>query len=666
MSFQPIKSIQPNIFSGDIKKIEKEVEQIISYCKMLLKEIKASKSINYTKHIITEHMYIIYYCFKCIGIVKLTSNLNIEKYDKQIESYLENFFSDPETYELFYKLAKIAKEEKNKDELYFYENMLDKCSKSKNGNDIEKKIKQLQEKIHKELNNGEITNIPQNLAHIFKNKNSILLNRKLFYSLLKKIDDPILRKKIEELYFSKSGKCLEMLEELILLRTEYANKNNCNTYFEFIKRKDKTNSGDIIMNLMKDLTKKIIDRSNKETKRIWRKLKSDGYNKKVEYHDFIYYYEEMCSKCNFSLEESFQLLLNIIYKYFKIEFKEYKCSENLWNTQIKSYKIYDNNKEFLGNIHFDILYDKNKQISSTICVHMSHCYHNVNNNTKYDTNIAILGNIMNNEIKHSDFISLSKELGNAIQFLLYKTSTGNMFYRDNFYLLTSKIMEHIAWDKNTILKLCKKDKQLAEHLLFTRFIDLGNSINLRCINAYFDYILHNSKELVVDLKNYKKKYGKFDGNIFKNLYQGIYRNTFASQKDIFETNIDLMHPVVILNEINGLESSVYENIIVEILSFNVFYLIKEKEGKKYIKILSSAGSTDFKELLNKFINKIGDNYTLYLQEIIGYDEIDTELNMKIKNDNSTNSSTNDTANHFTDEKTPDQEEVFFVDRKLEL
>jgi Zn-dependent oligopeptidase len=666
MSFQPIKSIQPNIFSGDIKKIENEVNQIISYCKMLRKEIKSSNSIKYTKHMIIEHMYIIYYCFKCIGIVKLTSKLNIEKYDREVESYLENFFSESETHALFNQLLKNAKDEKNKDEIYFYENMIDKCSKSKNGSEIEKKIKIIQENIHKELNSGEIIKIPENLKHIFKNKNSILLNRKLFYSLLKKIENPFLRKKIEELYFSKSEKCLEMLEELVLLRSEYANVNDKKTYFEFVKRRDKSISGEIVMNLMKDLIKKVISRSNKETLRIWRKLKNDGHEKKVEYHDFIFYYEEMCSKCNFSLEESFKILLDMVNKYFNIEFKEYKCEEILWNNDIKSYKAYSSHNEFLGNIHFDLNHNSNKKISSPICVHMSHNYNDTNNNHDYSTNIAIIGNFANNEIKHSDFISLSKEMGNAIQFLSYKTTTGNMFYRDNFYLLTSKIMEHLSWEKSVLSKLCKKDKQLVEHLLFTRFIDLGNSINLRCINAYFDYILHNNKELVDDLKNYKKKHGKFNGEIFKNLYQGIYRNTFASQKDIFETDINLMHPIVIFNEINGLESSVYENIIVEILSFSVFYLIKENEGKKYIKILSKAGSSDFKESLNKFINKLGDNYILYLQELIGYNEIDTELNMKIKNDNSAHSSTNDTANYFTDEKSEDKEEVFIVDRKLEI
>lgn len=668
MSFQPIKSICQNIFSGNIKKIENEVNQIISYCKMLRKEIKSSKTINYTKHMITEHMYIIYYCFKCIGIVKLTSDLNIDKFDQEIESYLNNFFSENETYLLFNQLLKSAKEEKNKDEQYFYENMINKCYKNKDCIEIEKKIKNLQNKIQTELKRGEIIKIPSFLKKYFGDRETILMDRKMYYLLLKKINDPEIRKNIEKLYFMKSYDCLENLENLILLRTEYANKNKCETYFEYVKKKEKFNSenSEEILGLMDNLIKNFKNRSIKETQRILRKLKNDNYDKKVEFHDFIYFYEEMCSKCTFSLEDSLKILLKAINKYFHIEFIKFKYGDKLWNEKINSYQIYNCEKELLGYIHFDMNFDENKKISSPLCIHMCHNYHDINSGVKYNTNVALLANYHNNEITHADFITLAKELGNALQFLCYKTTTGNMIYRDNFYLLTSKIMEYIAWEENILLKLCNRDKKLSEHLLFTRFIDFGNSINLRCVNAYFDYILHNSSSLIKDLKQYIKNNGKLDGQVFKNLYQGIYKNIFSPQKDIFEININIMHPVVILNEINGTEASVYENIIIEILSFSVFNLIKGNEGKKYIKILSKAGSTEFKESLNKFINKLGDNYTLYLHELIDYDEIDTELNMKIKNDNSINSSTNDSANYFFDDKTEDQENEFYIDRKLEL
>ena len=88
--------------------------------------------------------------------------------------------------------------------------------------------------------------------------------------------------------------------------------------------------------------------------------------------------------------------------------------------------------------------------------------------------------------------------------------------------------------------------------------------------------------------------------------------------------------------------------------------------------MSKAGSDKFKELVKKFISKIEDNYNLYLQELIGYNEIDTELNMKIKNENSTHNSTDNDINYFDDGDSDNysdnnnKENMIFIDRKLEL
>jgi hypothetical protein len=671
MAFNPIKSVDSNIFSNDQKKIMSEIKQTISYCRMLLTEIRKSNSDNeYKKKLIMEHMYIIYYCFKCIGIVKLTSNLDVNLADKEIEDYLDDFYSNIENLKLFENLKKKAKENKNKDEIYFYDNMIDKFINNK-GLEIKKEIKKIQNEIYKNLENEENVKIPDKIqkylqkvcdisGSINKDKKTIAMNRKLYYFFQKKIKDPNIRKEIENLYFSKSDKCLGLLEKLILLRSDYANKNGYKTYFDFVKRKESFNSEEI-KNLMDDLIIKIDNRSKKETKRISRKLLEDKYKKKVEIHDFIYYHEEMCSDCFFSLNETIEILFDLVKKYFHIEFKKYNYQRQLWNNKIQTYQAFNSHNELLGYVYFDMSYNENKKVSSPMCIHMCHYYTDLNND-KYDTKVVIIGNYNDNEkcVTHADIVSLFKELGNAIQFLFYKTTTGNMNYRDDFYLLTSKIMEYIAWEKNTLMKLCHNDKELVDHLLFTRFIDFGNSIKLRCINAYFDHIIHNKPDLIKELK----KSGRCSGEILKYIYQETYKNIFSSQKDFFNININLMHPVVILQEINGSETSIYENIIVEILSYSIFNLIKTKEGKKYTKILSKAGSGDFKELLNKFISTLGDNYSLYLQELIGYDEIDTELNMKIKNENSTHNST-DTGNFF-DDKTGDQENIIMIDRKLEL
>lgn len=664
MNFDPIKSIHDNVFSNDEKKMINGVKNTISYCKMLLSEINKSHSSQYTKKIIMEHMYNIYYCFKCIGIMRIISNLRIiEMLDNEIENYLDDFFSRPEIAKLLDDLKKKSKLDKNYDEIYFFDNMLQKCLKNQQNPGISKNIKKTIKNINDIFTKEEHINVPSKLKKYIGNRDKSLLNRENYYYLQRKIKDPVIRKEIEKLYFSKSDKCLGSLEELVMLRTEYANKLGHKTYFDYMNNNNQNDSSEIL-NLINDLIVKIDSRSKKESKRIQKKLINDGYKKKVETHDFIYYYEEMCSKCFFSLNETINLLFEIIRKYFYLTFTEISSSETLWGNNILTYKVMDRHDTLIGYFYMDLNHSKNKKLKSPICVHLCHSYNDINGK-RQETKVALIGNYKknNNEkcIPHTDIISLFKEMGNAVQFFCYKTDTGNMFYRDDFYLLTSKIMEYFAWEKNILIDLCQNNMELVEHVLFTRFIDFGNSIKLRCVNAYFDHIIHNSPDLIKDLK----KYGRCCGDIFRNIYQQIYKNILGPQQDIFDIDIQTMHPIVILQEINGSETSVYENILVEILSYSVYSLIKNKEGKKYIKILSKVNTNSFKDLLNQFTSKIGDNYSLYLHELIGYDEIDTEMNMKIKNENSTNHSTDTSANYF-DDKTADQENTIIIDRKLEL
>ena len=208
MSFIPIKSTSINIFSGNEKKITEEVIQTISYCKMLVSEAKKTDSYKYIRQTILEHMYIIYYCFKCVGIVKLTSNLNINHIDQQIEKYLDDFYSNRDILNMFDMLRKKAIEEKNKNEIYFFDNMLDKCFNNQKHPELKKEIKKISNEIFKILENEEIVNIPPKLKKYFpkavpvgnlpkavpvsKNesvdlpKTTYLMNRKNYYMLQKK------------------------------------------------------------------------------------------------------------------------------------------------------------------------------------------------------------------------------------------------------------------------------------------------------------------------------------------------------------------------------------------------------------------------------------------------------------------------------------------------
>jgi hypothetical protein len=674
MNFDPIKSININIFSNNEKKMIEGVTNTINYCNMLLREIKKDSPITYSKKIIMEHMYNIYYCFKCIGIMNLISNLKIINIlDKQIENYLDDFFMRQDITNLLDKLKKDSKINKKDDDFYFFDNMYQKCLKRQQNPTIMKNIKKTIESINNILINEENINIPHKLKKYFNNNNNndndndndtFLLDRNKYYYLQRKIKNPNIRKNIEDLYFIKSDKCMGLLEELAVLRSDYANKMGHKTFFDY-KNNQKQNDSSEILNLINDLILKIDGRTKKESIRIQKKLLNDGYKKKVEMHDFIYYYEVMCSKCLFSLEETTNILFELIKKYFHLTFTLIKNNEQLWENNIQVYRVTDHHNNIMGTFYMDLEHKNNKKNTSPLCIHLCHNYEDMNG-IKYLTKIALIANYKKNKndkcISHTDIILLFKEMGNVIQFFCYKTETGNMFYKDDLYLLTSKIMEYFAWEKNILIKLCNNNMELVEHLLFTRFIDLGNSIKLKCINAYFDHIIHNSTGLIKDIKTY----GKCSGDIFKNIYQQIYKNILGSQKNIFNIETKSIHPIIILQEINGSETLIYESILVDILSYGIYNLIKNKEGKKYVKILSKANTDAFKNLLNQYTSKLGDNYTLYLHELIGYDEIDTEMNMKIKKCNQTTNSMEDTSANFFDDKTADQENTITIDRKLEL
>jgi hypothetical protein len=639
--FDPIKNINDHIFSNNEKKILDCVKSTISYCRMLLSEIRnkiapasapTSKTQNneFMKKIIIDHMYILYYCFQCIGIMKLVSKIKIlDKVDQDLEGYLNDFFSSKETYTIFLSLKNSSPDE---DELIFFNNLISKCLKYQKFPEIQKEIRKLTENINNNLENleKEYMDITPEMKKYIGNHDRILLNRKNYYYLQRKIHDSSIRKQIESIYLSKSDKSLGSLERLITLRTEYANKMGYETYFDYVTKDSKQINTEETFKLINDHVSKISLRARKETKRIQKKLSN---KKKVETHDLIYYYETMASQYLFSLEHSLKVIFDVIKYYFDISFVEMNEESNLWG-DIKTFKVYGQHKKFLGYVYMDLIQNNEKNITTPICIHMSHEYTDVNNNN-YDTKICILGgydNYSKKSMKHIDVISLFREMGNCIQFLMYTTKTGNMISNDEFYSLTSKIMEHIFWEKKTLTELCSdvdKKEDVIDHILFTRYIDYANSTKFRCINSYFDLLIHSSKMLITALKDY----GQYNGHLLKDLYEQTFRNVMASQKDIFEINTKLIHPIVIFQEVNGMETKVYENIIVEILSYNIFAAIKNNNGKKYIKILSKAHMNDFKNSLDKFVNKLGDNYNSYLKEIIGYSEIDTDANIKIKKNN---------------------------------
>jgi hypothetical protein len=104
----------------------------------------------------------------------------------------------------------------------------------------------------------------------------------------------------------------------------------------------------------------------------------------------------------------------------------------------------------------------------------------------------------------------------------------------------------------------------------------------------------------------------------------------SNSKDILDIEINAIPPHIVVQMINGSEGILYGNILSEILSYTVFYAIKNGGGIKFKESVLQPTTRSFRELLNSFISTIDtDTYDLYLSEIIGFtledkDDIVTE------------------------------------------
>jgi hypothetical protein len=134
-------------------------------------------------------------------------------------------------------------------------------------------------------------------------------------------------------------------------------------------------------------------------------------------------------------------------------------------------------------------------------------------------------------------------------------------------------------------------------------------------------------------------------------------------------NINGISPSTIIQEINGSDGIIYGNILTEILSYSIYSIIRNNtsDAMKFIKNVIHACETNtydinIKKFLFSFINKLSKNcYDLYLQDVIGYNEIDTEINKDINNTFICDTS----ANHFSGDSSSssDSENIIHIERK---
>jgi len=632
------------------------ITMILNYCNKLQKSILKSTDKSSIK-LLFEFVYIINYLYKAAGLLQIISpSKNTTKIDTVISQYYTDFLKNVT---MLSHIKKIKLDITNKTDLSLVEKILENMLKKQDVdiNRFTSNINNIKQEISNTLNDVQNMNTNEIKKYIPDVPKKIILDRQSYFYLQRKIKDPILRTKIEVEYFKKSKKCLNLLEKLIIERHKYAMYMKHNTYFEFIKQKSSGESKDIT-SLINDLIGKIDTRSRKEMERIRRELSKDGCDKKVDLSDIIFYYEKLKTKHAFSSELVTNVIFDRMKKYFGIQFIKNTEHYDICNY---SYNVINSAGEIIG-----VLYIVNN-LKQTCPISLHLCQ-------QYDATPSKMTLLMGNNknMTYSDVIYLFREFGTILQTMSCTTlKNGVLFGNNEFDTLFSQIMEYIAWEKETISKICfGLDKTVIDHILFMRYIDFANSIKLRCITALFDHIIHNSHDLIETIISDN---ANSNPNLLETLYKKLYKDVMNSQQDIFNTDIVGINPTIIYQEINGSEGMIYNGILTEMLSFGIYNIIKNGNGIEFFNKTLNVEPTKIKKSMHEFISMHNtDSYDLYLQEIVGYNEIDTEANIRENEKLKTTNCiiTDSSVNHFGEDSDSnsenDSDDIIHIDKKFEF
>lgn len=613
-SLNVCKYIQKYLFCKD-PKIITFIHFIEKYCKDLEKQMLDQQTQPNMLKLLYEYLYVLDVVYKHIGLLSLLyKNPDLLEANKKIESFQSNFFANESIYEKLIKIKGIEPTIMNKFKL----------KQNINIDEIRLKIRSLERDIYSQLVAPNNVPMSRGIKLSLKNvPNSINLNRQNYYHLQRNIDNAREREIIEHCYISNTNlnDALHKLALLVIERNKFAVLSGKPTFFSLVKKSaldENTIKSDI-----EDLVKKIDGKSRKEIDRIYRKLSADKFDKKVDANDIVYYCEHLTTRVTFQLSHIIHCVRCALNKYFKIELVETQDT-HIWNANVICFEVKFESK-LLGLCYVDLQKTETKSMTSPISIHLSQRRGNSD-----VTRVAIIGNYPNFEkkiISLSDTIYLFREFGCAIQMLAHESSNGLFIENKEFCNLMQQIMECVLWEKSTIKMLCEQEtiENVVDCVLFTRHLNFAYTIKMKCINALFDYVLHNSLELIKIIKSANTNDYK---QIMFSVYKKIYQHIMFSQQDILNTNISGINPIILQQEINGSEGLIYCNIYTEILSFGIFQLVKNGNGLQFVQTVLKSYPQHMKKKLDEFLDR-EDSYDAYLKELIGYAEIDTEINNQI-------------------------------------
>ena len=293
------RNINIHIFSNNYDQINSYIDEIIN------QDIN-----NIDKQQLINIHYTIFFCYNCIGILKIIKNdFTIENIDCKIKKFFDNLYNNE-------KIVNLIKHDTDEKFINFKNNIIKKCV------NINANIKLHIDKIHDILNNCDYVDDDISLKY-FKKK-QVHLNKKTYQHLIRNIQDVKIKKSITQQYCKKSEKSLLLFEEFIVLMRE---NTNINVY----------NPTKLINKIIADINKMAYDEI----------INCKKNNDKIEMFDIYKKYY----KIDLNIDNVLKVFIEIINEYFNIELTNCEY-EYLWNKNVKTF-VASYNEQNIGYIHID-------------------------------------------------------------------------------------------------------------------------------------------------------------------------------------------------------------------------------------------------------------------------------------------------------------------------
>lgn len=577
-----LEFICENIFNEN-KDMNKNIDKILNYCFIIIDKITDKKiKEKYILTLILEIIYIIDF---------LNNSLNLMGYSNEIiVEFINKFYKNDLIYN---KLKDIIP---NIHEKYTYDKLIEKFKKVDNKfmNEINKLKYEINCKIH------------ENMIINFKEHGKINLTQNEYINLQKQTECHEKRKRIEKTYFKKSEKVLSLFSKLLVYKNLFSKSIDKESYF-YYKKKSIDDTKDIC-NLINSLIENINISTNKELNRIKLELLKSGYDDKINECDIIFFKNKLESKTLFNPKNIIDIIIQLISKYFCLNITKIKLKNKLWNDNIDVYLILNNDKKEIGYLFID-LFNNTKNITKPISIKLSKKFNK--------QNVNITNNIVVLQASYTDtqcisflhVVELFKEFGFGLQKLIQNCFDKLILINDQFQTLFSSIMEFIAWLNIDII--CKDIDNIAkQHIIFSRNIDKLFKIKYMCVVSMFDHIINSSDSLIDILKT--------DENpslVINDLFKQIYFNVMSTQKDLINIDINGINPNIILELISNNECIIYEQLIVHVLAYSIYYLICKDNlnGDKFINEILQSNPKEIRKNIHVFISDVPDNYDKYIE-----------------------------------------------------